>query len=158
RRPRGQAMEATTPAYPTRLRETQWATVAAYFAADSQLGRPRNTNLQPWSKPFCTSCAPVLALPWEFPPWQTVYGYFRPWRDQGSWKRIHRYLRGWYGSGASAPSPPGWPSPIRSRCRWAASPTGPEALTEVNGSKGASAMCWWTAWACSWWWSLLPPS
>ena len=38
-------MEATTPAYPTRLRETQWATLAAYFAADSQLGRPRNTNL-----------------------------------------------------------------------------------------------------------------
>ncbi|PSP07382.1 MAG: hypothetical protein BRC51_00890 [Cyanobacteria bacterium SW_12_48_29] len=38
-------MEATTPAYPTRLSNTQWATLAAYFAADSQLGRPRNTNL-----------------------------------------------------------------------------------------------------------------
>ena len=38
-------MEATTPAYPTRLSETQWATLAAYFAADSQLGRPRNTHL-----------------------------------------------------------------------------------------------------------------
>ncbi|PSO85432.1 MAG: IS5/IS1182 family transposase, partial [Cyanobacteria bacterium QS_3_48_167] len=29
-------------------------------------------------------------LPWEFPPWQTVSGYFPSWRDQGSWKRIHR--------------------------------------------------------------------
>ena len=38
-------MEATSPAYPTRLSETQSATLAAYFAADSQLGRPRNTNL-----------------------------------------------------------------------------------------------------------------
>ena len=38
-------MEATTPAYPTRLSNTQWATLAAYFAADSPLGRPRNTNL-----------------------------------------------------------------------------------------------------------------
>ena len=38
-------MEATTPAYPTRLSETQWATLPAYFAADSQLGRPPNTNL-----------------------------------------------------------------------------------------------------------------
>ena len=27
--------------------------------------------------------------------------------------------------------------------------TGQEALTEVNGSKGASATCWWTAWAYS---------
>ncbi|PSO60705.1 MAG: hypothetical protein BRC39_09535, partial [Cyanobacteria bacterium QH_7_48_89] len=46
-------------------------------------------------------------LPWEFPPWQTVYGYFRHWRDQGSWKRIHRYLRGWYGSGEAPPVPQG---------------------------------------------------
>ncbi|PSO93109.1 MAG: hypothetical protein BRC48_13065, partial [Cyanobacteria bacterium QS_9_48_30] len=38
-------MEATSPAYPTRLSETQWATLAAYFAADSPLGRPRNTHL-----------------------------------------------------------------------------------------------------------------
>ena len=38
-------MEATTPAYPTRLSNTQWATLAAYFAADSQLGRPRKTSL-----------------------------------------------------------------------------------------------------------------
>ncbi|PSO84927.1 MAG: hypothetical protein BRC45_04680, partial [Cyanobacteria bacterium QS_5_48_63] len=38
-------MEATTPAYPTRLSNTQWETLAAYFAADSQLGQPRNTNL-----------------------------------------------------------------------------------------------------------------
>ncbi|PSO96913.1 MAG: hypothetical protein BRC46_00085 [Cyanobacteria bacterium QS_6_48_18] len=88
-------------------------------------------------------------LPWEFPPWQTVYGYFPPWRDQGSWKRIHRYLRGWCGSRASVSSPPGWPWPIRSRCRWAASPTGQEALMAASGSKGASATCWWTAWGCS---------
>ncbi|PSO69093.1 MAG: hypothetical protein BRC42_12495, partial [Cyanobacteria bacterium QS_1_48_34] len=33
------------PSLSTRLSETQWATLAAYFAADSQLGRPRNTNL-----------------------------------------------------------------------------------------------------------------
>ena len=38
-------MEATTPAYPTRLSDTQWETLAVYFAADSQLGRPRNTHL-----------------------------------------------------------------------------------------------------------------
>ncbi|PSO67072.1 MAG: hypothetical protein BRC42_17000 [Cyanobacteria bacterium QS_1_48_34] len=32
-------------------------------------------------------------LPSDFPPWQTVYGYFRRWRDNGTWQRIHRYLR-----------------------------------------------------------------
>ena len=40
-------MEATTPAYPTRLSNTQWATLAAYFAADSQLGRRSRPGVSP---------------------------------------------------------------------------------------------------------------
>jgi putative transposase len=33
-------------------------------------------------------------LPKEYPPWQTVYGYFREWRLDGHWQRIHDRLRG----------------------------------------------------------------
>ena len=32
-------------------------------------------------------------LPHAFPPWQTVYHYFRQWRDDGSWERINAALR-----------------------------------------------------------------
>jgi putative transposase len=32
-------------------------------------------------------------LPHEWPPWQTVYDYFRIWRVHGVWERIHRALR-----------------------------------------------------------------
>jgi putative transposase len=32
-------------------------------------------------------------LPHDFPPWRTVYYYFRIWRLDGTWKRIHRALR-----------------------------------------------------------------
>ena len=32
-------------------------------------------------------------LPREYPPWQTVYGYFRDWRIAGIWERIHDRLR-----------------------------------------------------------------
>jgi putative transposase len=32
-------------------------------------------------------------LPHDFPPWQTVYGYFRQWKRDGTWKRIHDTLR-----------------------------------------------------------------
>ena len=39
-------MEAITPAYPTRLSDARWAILAIYFAADSQLGRPRKTHLR----------------------------------------------------------------------------------------------------------------
>jgi transposase len=33
------------------------------------------------------------ALPKDFPPWQTVYGFFTRWRDDGTWQRIHDALR-----------------------------------------------------------------
>jgi len=32
-------------------------------------------------------------LPHEFPPWQTVYHYFRLWRLYGIWERINAALR-----------------------------------------------------------------
>src|SRR5215217_3377814 len=33
------------------------------------------------------------ALPHDYPAWQTVYHYFRVWRDDGTWQRIHDALR-----------------------------------------------------------------
>jgi putative transposase len=32
-------------------------------------------------------------LPHEFPPWQTIYHYFRTWRLDGTWERINSVLR-----------------------------------------------------------------
>ena len=32
-------------------------------------------------------------LPKEYPKWQSVYGYFRTWRDDHAWQRIHDTLR-----------------------------------------------------------------
>jgi putative transposase len=34
-------------------------------------------------------------LPHEFPSWRIVYRYFRLWRVQGLWRRIHDRLRQW---------------------------------------------------------------
>jgi putative transposase len=34
-------------------------------------------------------------LPKHYPPYSTVYYYFRKWRDDGSWKRIHDHLVQW---------------------------------------------------------------
>jgi len=34
-------------------------------------------------------------LPKAYPPYSTVYYYFRKWRDDGSWKRIHDHLVQW---------------------------------------------------------------
>ncbi len=32
-------------------------------------------------------------LPCDFPPWQTVYYYFRRWQRDGTWQRVHDALR-----------------------------------------------------------------
>ncbi len=39
-----------------------------------------------------TGCA-WRYLPSDFPPWQTVYGYFATWRDDGTLARLHGKLR-----------------------------------------------------------------
>lgn len=39
-----------------------------------------------------TGCA-WRYLPADFPPWQTVYGYFAAWRDDGTLTRLHDALR-----------------------------------------------------------------
>jgi len=31
-------------------------------------------------------------LPKDYPKWQSVYHYFRQWRDDGTWQRIHDTL------------------------------------------------------------------
>ena len=33
------------------------------------------------------------SLPHDYPPWKTVYHYFRAWRLDGTWERIHDTLR-----------------------------------------------------------------
>ena len=87
-------MEATTPAYHS----------AEQHAVGDTRGLLRRrfpvgaaSQHQPASRGRGHSVCPARRfwrmLSWEFPPWQTVYGYFPPWRDQGSWKRIHPYLR-----------------------------------------------------------------
>lgn len=34
-------------------------------------------------------------LPHDFPKWKTVYHYFRQWRINDAWERIHEQLRQW---------------------------------------------------------------
>lgn len=44
---------------------------------------------------FCAKGAESRALPGDFPVWQTVYTYFRNWRKDGTWVKMHDCLRQW---------------------------------------------------------------
>jgi len=59
-------------------------------------GRPRTVSLRRVLDAILyvtrSGCAWRL-LPGDFPPWQTVYGYFRRWTLDGTWQRVHDTLR-----------------------------------------------------------------
>ncbi len=43
---------------------------------------------------LCSGCT-WRALPGDFPAWPTVYGYFRQWRKDGTWLKVHDQLYYW---------------------------------------------------------------
>ncbi len=82
--------------YPTDLTDAQWAILEPYVPPPKPGGRPPK---QP-RREIVNAMLYVLRaggawclLPHEFPPWQTVYHYFRLWRDDGTWERITATLR-----------------------------------------------------------------
>ena len=82
-------------AYPSNLSRDQFEFIAAKLPADSRRGRPRTTSywalLNAIFYVLCEGCT-WRGLPGDFPPWQTVYTYFRRWSDDGTWQRIQDEL------------------------------------------------------------------
>ena len=54
---------------------------------------------------LCEGCT-WRGLPGDFPPWQTVYTYFRNWRKDGTWLAIHDQLYQWSRSDLDRPLSP----------------------------------------------------
>jgi putative transposase len=86
--------------YPTDLTDEQWQRLAVYLprpkSGGPQGGRPATVDL----REVVNACGYHLRaggawrlLPHDFPPWPTVYHYFRQWRRDGTWERIHARLR-----------------------------------------------------------------
>ena len=82
--------------YPTDLTDAQWTILEPLVPAVKGGGRPAKHA----RREIVDAMLYVLrggiswrSLPHEFPPWQTVYDYFRRWRDDGAWERIAATLR-----------------------------------------------------------------
>jgi putative transposase len=84
--------------YPSDLTDPQWRVIAGYLPRyrPGGRGRPRIWPLRQIVDAILyvdrTGC-PWRYLPASFPPWQTVYGYFAAWRDDGTLARLHGGLR-----------------------------------------------------------------
>lgn len=85
-------------AYPSNLTRAQYEFLSDLLPEAKPGGRPREVDL--WD--ILNAIFYILvegcrwrALPGDFPPWQTVYTYFRNWRKDGTWLMIHDRLREW---------------------------------------------------------------
>ena len=82
-------------AYSSDMTDREWALIAPLLPAAKPGGRPRRTCLRRVVDAIFyllqTGCQWRI-LPRDFPPRSTVYGYFRAWRDDGIWARVHDAL------------------------------------------------------------------
>jgi putative transposase len=82
--------------YPTDLSDEEWECIEPHLPTPTAAGRPRIRPLRELLNAIFyivrSGCAWRL-LPHEFPPWKTVHHYFRIWRIDGTWERLHTSLR-----------------------------------------------------------------
>ena len=84
-------------AYQSDLSDEEWSFLQPHLPVPDAPGRPRVHTLREildavFFYVVRGGCAWRL-LPHDYPPWKTVYHYFRSWRLDGTWQRMHSALR-----------------------------------------------------------------
>jgi putative transposase len=82
--------------YPTDLTDPQWKRIAPLIPPPKPGGRPRRADMREVLDAIVyvtRSGSGWRMLPGDFPPWGTVWFYFRKWRDDGTWERMNARLR-----------------------------------------------------------------
>jgi putative transposase len=82
--------------YSTNLTDREWECLKSHIPPPNKLGRPRvHTTREILDAVFYVlkSGCPWRLLPRDFPPWETVYCWFRRWRIDGTWEQLNATLR-----------------------------------------------------------------
>ena len=82
--------------YPSDLTDKQWHFIKELLPEKHKRGRPRELELRLVVNAILYIVVGGIQwrmLPKTYPKWQSVYYYFRQWRDKGVWQRIHDTLR-----------------------------------------------------------------
>ncbi len=89
-------MAMDTKLYPSDLSDSQWRMIQELIPPAKSGGRPRSLDMRQVINAIMYLTVGGIQwrmLPREYPKWQSVYTYFRMWRDDGTWQRIHDTLR-----------------------------------------------------------------
>ena len=83
--------------YSTDLSDAEWCCLEPHLPAPKETGRPRVYPLREILNAIFfyvvrSGCSWRL-LPHDFPPWRSVYHYFRRFRLDETWERLHSALR-----------------------------------------------------------------
>jgi putative transposase len=83
-------------AYPSDMSDAEWELLEPLIPAPKAVGRPAKHS----RREIVNAIRYVLrngcgwrAMPHDFPPYTTVYDYFRAWRDSGVWENANSVLR-----------------------------------------------------------------
>ena len=82
--------------YPSDVTDAQWAILEPLMPVPDAEGRPLESERREIVNAIFSvlrSGCPWRYLPHEFPCWETVYSYFRDWKRDGTWERMHTALR-----------------------------------------------------------------
>jgi putative transposase len=82
--------------YPTDLSDNEWRCIDPHLPEPPGQGRPRLHGFRAILDAVfyvLKSGCPWRLLPRDFPPWKTVYDWFRRWRIDGTWQRLNAELR-----------------------------------------------------------------
>lgn len=86
----------TTQLYPTDMTDSQWNHIKELIPPAKPGGRPRELDMRLVVNAIFYIVVGGIQwrmLPTQYPKWQSVYYYFRQWRDDSTWRRIHDTLR-----------------------------------------------------------------
>jgi len=82
--------------YPSDLTDEQWKLISRLIPPAEPGGRDRSVDMREVVNGILylnrNGCV-WRALPHEFPPWGTVWYYFRRFRNDGTWAKVHNALR-----------------------------------------------------------------
>ncbi len=82
--------------YLSDLTDAQWEVLAPLLPPANPRGHPRTVDLREVINGILyvlRGGIPWRLLPHDLPPWGTVWWYFRKWRLDGTWERIHDTLQ-----------------------------------------------------------------